>query len=235
MKENSNLEKIKRVHKLDCKIINLQKKHEQLPGSLRQLDRAVENKDKDLQEAEGQLKALRSRYDKRELELQAHEAELAKYETQLKAVKTNKEYSAILSEIASKKADVAKTEDEMLIRMEEIEQQQKTIQSIKQKKEVVSKDREDHKDEITTQLGEVERQLQQLLEARKHEAAELPREILHQYERILAKRGKTAVVPVVDNSCQGCFMKMTPEVQAQLLRNDSLIYCKFCSRIIYLE
>ena len=235
MRENQKLESIKKLHKLDRKLIGLRKKHKELPDTLKQLDEAVEGKDKALHEAEGQLKALRTRYDAGDLDLKTHEGEIERFESQLTSVKTNKEYSAILSEVATKKADIAKTEDEMLMLMDSIEQKETTIQECTESKRLAEKDRENHKDEIAQEQEEVGKSLAAVGAERDALAAAIAPEVLHQYERILEKRGATAVVPVVDNACQGCFMKMTPQVQAQLLKNESIIYCKFCSRIIYLD
>ena len=180
------------------------------------------------------MTALRSRYDAGELDLKTREAEIKKLETQLAAVRTNKEYSAILSEITTKKADIARTEDEMLMLMDSIEQQEAATQACGEAKHFAEKDREEHKDGIVVEQEEVSRQLREIAQRREEMAAGISPELLYRYERILEKRGAGAVVPVVENSCQGCFMKMTPEVQAQLLRNEGIIYCKFCSRIIYL-
>jgi predicted nucleic acid-binding Zn-ribbon protein len=235
MNGNIKLESIRKLHRLDCKLINLRRKHKELPDSLQQLEQAVQEKEKAVQEAEGHLKALRSRYDAKELELKSYEAEIAKFEGQLRSVKTNKEYSAILSEITTKKADVAKTEDEMLMLMDSIDQQEETIREHRRDEEFAQRNRTEHRGQIAAQQQEVDQQLKELTEEREQRTAGIEPSLLHQYQRILEKRGTTAVVPVVENSCQGCFMKLSSEVQAQLLKNESIVYCRFCSRIIYLE
>ncbi|HUS57112.1 MAG TPA: C4-type zinc ribbon domain-containing protein [Planctomycetota bacterium] len=234
MRENSSLENIKQLHKLDCKLIALQKKHEELPKTLHRLEQAVLDKEKALREAEGHSKALRSRYDQRDLDLKGFEAQIKKLEGQLGSAKTNKEYSIILSEIATNKADVAKVEDDMLLAMETVDQQQRAIEQCKAAVQAAKQDHNAHKDEIKAQQAEVDAQLARLREERKTYTEKLTRDLLHQYERILQKRGPTAVVPVIDLSCQGCFMKVTPEVQAQLLKNETIVYCKTCSRIMYM-
>ena len=235
MKDNVNLDSVRKLHKLDCRLINLRKKHEELPGTLRQLDQAILDKDKALREAEGALKALRSRYDQKDLDLKGIDAEIKRLESQLGKAKTNKEYSSFLSEIATHKADTAKLEDEMLLAMETIERQQHVVEECKAAKKAAEAERDAHHDEIKAHQQEVKQQLDILEEERRLMVAGMSRDVLHQYERILQKRGPTAVVPVIDLSCQGCFMKITPEVQAQLLKNDVIIYCKTCSRIMYLE
>jgi len=234
MNQNAKLDSIRKLHKFDCKLISLRKKHQELPNSLRKLDQAVEEKQKAVQEAEGSLTALRSRNGAKNLELKEHESTVQKYDSQLKSVKTNKEYAAILSEITSEKADIAKIEDEMLILMDSMEQQEQAIAERKKELGYAEKDREDHKYEIAAQQQDVEKRLKEVAEQRRQAAQEIDEGTLHQYERILQKRGATAVVPVVDNSCQGCFMKMAPEVQATLLKNEGITYCRFCSRIIHL-
>ena len=53
--------------------------------------------------------------------MKTNEDEISKYNSQLNSIKTNKEYTALVSEIGSKKADMSILEDEILSMMSKLE------------------------------------------------------------------------------------------------------------------
>ena len=59
--------------------------------------------------------------DRKELDLKTDEGEISKYNVQLNSIKTNKEYTALCSEIGSKKADMSILEDVILNTMSRLE------------------------------------------------------------------------------------------------------------------
>jgi hypothetical protein len=60
--------------------------------------------------------------------------------------------------------------------------------------------------------------------------------ILNRYERMRTSRIRgNAIVPVVNDVCQGCHMAVTKSLIAELLNGRSLVTCEHCGRILYLE
>jgi len=55
------------------------------------------------------------------------------------------------------------------------------------------------------------------------------------YEMILSRRGGLAVVPVRDGTCQGCRMRVPPQLYNQIQRNDQVILCPSCQRMLHWE
>ena len=56
--------------------------------------------------------------------------------------------------------------------------------------------------------------------------------LLKRYEHCLRSRG-IAVVPVREGICQGCHMKVPPQLNNILARFDSIESCPNCQRLIY--
>jgi hypothetical protein len=52
------------------------------------------------------------------------------------------------------------------------------------------------------------------------------------YERILAAKGDSAVANLVEDICQGCHSRVPPQKSHEIRRNDALITCEVCSRIL---
>jgi predicted nucleic acid-binding Zn-ribbon protein len=53
------------------------------------------------------------------------------------------------------------------------------------------------------------------------------------YEMIFSRRGGLAVVPVRDGTCQGCRMRVPPQLYNQIQRNDQVILCPSCQRMLH--
>lgn len=71
-------------------------------------------------------------------------------------------------------------------------------------------------------------------EARRGELAGHVDDDLHRrYRMIFERRGGVAVVAVRDGICQGCHMNVPPQLYNQVLRNEQVLLCPSCQRIIF--
>ncbi|MCB9501767.1 MAG: hypothetical protein H6696_07490 [Deferribacteres bacterium] len=71
-----------------------------------------------------------------------------------------------------------------------------------------------------------------LKNARDEMTAKIPRPLLGNYER-LRKRYKRAIVPIKDDKCLGCFMKLPTYLLTHMQRDEQVITCEGCGRILY--
>jgi predicted nucleic acid-binding Zn-ribbon protein len=53
------------------------------------------------------------------------------------------------------------------------------------------------------------------------------------YEMILSRRGGLAVVAVRDGTCQGCRMRVPPQLYNQIQRNEQVFLCPSCQRMLH--
>jgi predicted nucleic acid-binding Zn-ribbon protein len=58
-------------------------------------------------------------------------------------------------------------------------------------------------------------------------------EVRRRYEMTLSRRGGVAVVAVRDGTCQGCRMRVPPQLYNQIQRNDQVILCPSCQRMLH--
>jgi predicted nucleic acid-binding Zn-ribbon protein len=72
------------------------------------------------------------------------------------------------------------------------------------------------------------------MEERKQKAARLDRQTLSIYERVRKGRGGQAVVRVSDGrqACSGCYKTLPPQRIQELKRQDQIITCQNCGRIL---
>ena len=63
--------------------------------------------------------------------------------------------------------------------------------------------------------------------------AELPPEAVEQYEYLLKRYGASAVVPIKNGCCSGCYIQIPSSRQNQL--EEGIFICEQCGRLLYDE
>jgi len=74
--------------------------------------------------------------------------------------------------------------------------------------------------------------LSSLTRARDELVQKIKKPLLAAYER-LRNRYKRAIVPVKDDNCLGCFMKLPTSITAHGRTDKEVLVCENCGRILY--
>jgi hypothetical protein len=167
-------------------------------------------------------------------ELQELEAKRSKYRGQLMEVKTNKEYTAMLHEIEGVEREIREREDLILAEMEKAEGLAAAVKSEEALfKAVEEKGRAELK-ALEVRAGELQARAGKLAEERDRMAAAVPEDELALFRRVAKLRG-AAVSPAVDYMCTLCHLKLRPQMWVDLKKNEQVIQCPGCSRILFYE
>jgi len=228
-------ERLKTLQALDLEIRKLHKEGERWPSVLALRDKELGAKEKDLDRFEESQKKMRAEIKAKENEIKAFEESVVKLNVTLNTVKTNKEYTAILNEIALKKSEIADVEERILELMEEVEAMQHDVNTAREAVGSAKEGGAKLKKQAESDCAEIRQELDELEKQRASHAADLPDDILGQYEKIAKGREGVAVVAVIEGVCQGCFINLTAQEINLLMGAHNLIRCKNCSRILYLE
>jgi predicted nucleic acid-binding Zn-ribbon protein len=183
---------------------------------------------------EGKSRVEGARKDRRAAEkaLEEQIEKRRKFQEQQSKVKTNKEYQALMGELASLKQQETAAEDRILAQMEQQAEAEKLLPGFtaevgREKLEFQQRERV---------LREAEKKLRQELaaaeKARTVIVATLEPATIQTYQRILKLRG-SAVAEVRDEFCLGCSTKVTPQNFMEVMRNDRIHHCPHCQRILY--
>jgi hypothetical protein len=93
-----------------------------------------------------------------------------------------------------------------------------------------------HVDEINQRINQVDKKITELRSKRDKFIPFIDKKLLDKYERILRnKKDSVAVVPIRNGSCQGCFMTLPPQTINEVRKDDKIVICENCSRILYIE
>ena len=167
-----------------------------------------------------------------ELEVQDFEAKRSKYKGQLGEVKTNKEYTALLHEIENVEREIRSREDLILEAMEKVEAGQARVKAEEGAFKSVEATRRDEIKAIEAKIKECEARRAEVALTREKKAAALKPDLLAEYNRILQRRG-VALAEAKDGACTMCHVKLRAQVFVDVKRNDAIIACSSCSRIMF--
>ena len=224
-----------KLQQVDTQIYQLRQEKQSIPLRLRELDTGLVKEKENLTQLENRTKDLLRQRKAKELELASKEEEGRKMQAQLYQLKTNQEYSAKLKEIGAVKADTSVIEDAILALLDEADKL--NIQIKEEKERIAEREKKTNaeKQKLDSRDKEIKDKLSQLDSQRSQLTQQITPKILAKYEKIIANRDYLAIVKVDNNSCQGCFMNVPPQVINLIKMYDNLVICEMCQRILYID
>ena len=170
-----------------------------------------------------------------EKEVAVHQGRLSKYRDQAMAVKTNQEYHAIQHEMAHAQGEIKKHEDAILERMLEADEVNAAIKTAEADLAAQQKAIEAERVKMKAEDAERQKALEKLVADRAALVAQIDKQVLATYERVAANRHGIAVADARDGICSECHVRLRPQVANTVRRNDSIVQCDSCQRILYAE
>lgn len=221
------------LHYLDLQIAVLNSKISGMPGQIQELDRKLDRYRKNLQESKDLIgQNLKKRKDL-EGDINLIETKRTRYKEQLDSVKTNKEYTALQHEIEGVGQAIRQIEDQILTHMEEAEQikarQDEAQHALDREEKVILED----KKVVERQVEQLRGELEQLQSQRQKWIDQVPEEVMEVYDRVSRSRKGVAMAEAKNAMCMECHMRIRPQLFQEIKRNDSIITCESCNRILF--
>lgn len=196
----------------------------------------------ELEAKQQEIKMTRIQVDRLEMELKERDQQITKLRNQLNLARTNKEYSAILTELNTAKADDSKLENQVLELMKNIETDNAECAGIQQQIDAQKAKVEEARKEAEAKSAEYQKEIDAIQSEWDRSAAEIPRSVLDIFQRVAETYDGEAMASIESGgansntfSCGGCFMGLPAELVNVLTNKDEIVRCKNCSRILYLK
>ena len=220
------------LQKIDEKLHALEAMKGDLPLQIQRLEDDV-NRNKDLLTTyESELDDAKKTKLHWEGELKVLQEKHQKYQDQLYAVTTNKEYDAITAEIDAIKEKMDEAENLILEAIEkeekfstEVEEQQSQVAALEENLRVKT-------EELKTKIKATEQETSEYEKQRAELVSHISKPVLYQYERIRKGIGNTAVSAIYKYSCGGCHAAIPPQKVVEIRTMTQLILCESCGRIL---
>jgi predicted nucleic acid-binding Zn-ribbon protein len=158
-----------------------------------------------------------------------------KYEGQIPLIKTQREYEAITSEIAMINEKLQTIEETELEALQAIENNTADLETLGTNLEELSESIGGMEGEVKQALDAKKKELSACLKDKKKIASGLDEEVIYKFEKIVRNKEGIGIVSVKNNVCMGCNMLLPPQFVNDVRREDHLIFCPNCSRILYYQ
>jgi hypothetical protein len=227
------LKTIYEAQKINIQIIENERKLLLAPKKIEGMDKEIKGIKDKVEKEKGMIEELEKERKRKEKELDVEKEKIKKFESRLYEVKTNKEYQALLKEIEGTKETNDKTEEEIIIIMEKVEELKKDFESSLTHLKKREKESENEKNRLEKEINSMDKTIMDLKQSRDKLLSTVSDNLKATYNTLIEKRNGIAVVNVKNGVCLGCFMNIPPQLFIEVTKNRQLILCPSCNRIFY--
>ena len=229
------LELLWELQKIDLSLKSMSEERDRYPKEVKKLDENQNMERERIQKERGKIELLEKERRRKEGHLNTEQEKIKRAEGRMFDVKTNKEYQALLSEIDGIKEANSREEEEILQVMDEIDELKKDL-SKREKEMAITVERiEAEKRKIQERMVQGDAVWKQQIERREVLSKQIETKLIKLYNTLKEKRQGVGVVSAKQETCQGCFVNVPPQMFIEVQKNNSLIRCPHCNRILYWE
>jgi predicted nucleic acid-binding Zn-ribbon protein len=218
---------------VERKISTLSDQQARAPEQLAALEELVRTAELGRDRQREMLENVRKARRQVEIEVEELEQRARKSRERLASVKTNKEYQALLKEIEDLQGLIREREDQILEQMETVERHrilldegERIAAEARQRLQSEGAKIEAERARADSQIGVLKKQQEEL-------SPQIPADLLQTYQVLRTHRSGIAVAPVVQGACQMCHMNLPPQLFIDLQKDEHVLRCPACQRIIY--
>jgi uncharacterized protein len=230
---NADLERLIALQKLDSTANAARRTLAAEPSHEQALDARLEAAKQHVANAKEKLTASKNVRGALEKEVAVHQGRLSKFREQAMAVKTNQEFTAVQHEITFAQTEIKKIEDSILERMMESDDLTSAVKAAEAQLAAEQKAIDADRRAVTTSHGEMEATLERITVERAALIAGVDKQVLATFEAVSRKRNGIGMSEARAGVCTICHVRLRPQVFNSARRNDSILQCDHCNRILY--
>ncbi|RMD91434.1 MAG: hypothetical protein D6814_18240 [Calditrichaeota bacterium] len=221
------------LQQIDQQLDELERAKGDLPQKVQELEARLASAKQDLSENQGKQEDVQKEKRRLEREISTLQDDKKRYEEQLYAVTTNREYDAVTQEIETAIQKIDEKETELLQLIEQEESLQQQAEEFEQQIAQLEENFESQSAILNEKIAANAEQEKKLQQERAVLLQHIKKQHLQLYEKIRSKKDGLAVVPILRNSCGGCYTYIPPQRSMEIRDGDKLIVCESCGRILY--
>jgi hypothetical protein len=222
-----------RLQGIDLELRKINEEKSSAPKNLEDLQEQLSSKEAELDELNERVTEIQKRKVDVEDEFELENIRLGKSQKKLSSLKTNREYQALQKEINEIKKTNTDREDEILAIMEEISSLQEQIEERNKQVKQYRKQIRAEKKRVQEVEERLDAKIIDLTEERQAVSKDISSNLLSKYNFLKDRRDCVAVAAVTDGVCSACNMNIPPQLFNELLRDEKILTCPSCQRLIY--
>jgi len=204
VKQGPDIQNLLVIQRIDSEIARIRQRRKLIPDETKRISGLLKSHEEQLRAIQEELKQAKKGQHESEVEIRQKEEQSGKYQVQLHAIKTNREYEALLHEIEGLKADISSIEDmglEQLARIEDLDEKRR-VDSESLEKERAEVERK--KSECLAEDEELKATLERKEQEKEPYIRQVDPELFRRYQALTEnKKDANALAELVDDSCTG--------------------------------
>ena len=230
---NPDLERLIALQRLDSAALDAQQRLAGEPEREKALEAGLESARQAVAATKERLAKNQNARRAIEKDVAAIQVRLSKYRGQLMEVKTNREYQAMQKEIEVAQTEVKEMEERLLERMLEGDELTAAAKRVETELSAQQKTVEADRRAMGVEFAELKASLQRLGGERAELVRAIDPQALTMFDLVARRRNGVAVAEARDGICTICHVRLRPQVFNTVRRNEQIIQCDTCNRILY--
>jgi predicted nucleic acid-binding Zn-ribbon protein len=221
------------LQKIDSKIDEIKTLKGELPMEVKDLEDEIEGLQTRIQNIDAEIESINTFINTKTEARKEAQALIKKYEKQQDNVKNNREFEAINKEIEMQELEVRLNDKHIKDAGFELKDRDMQRKRTEDKINDVEDALKVKKAELEKIIAETEKEEKALAEKSDAAKEKVDPRLLSAYERIRTSyRNGLAVVPILRDSCGGCFNVIPPQRQSEIRQRKKILVCEHCGRIL---
>jgi len=234
--------KLLRLYQVDKQVRGLQSRVKTAERFLTLRERELTELDAKRESLQTQARQLQATTHNDESEIKGIDERIEKLREQLNSATTNKQYSALLTEVNTFKADKSTIEERALESMTRLEEVKAQLEEIESRRTDLVKLRDHAAAERDEKAAEIKTRLDELKKERESAAAELPADVLADFESEVEFREDDVMAPIeemnrraMEYCCGACQVLLPMELVSSSISGGAINKCSNCGAYLYIE
>jgi len=228
------LQLLEQLQEIDNQIDYYQSDLARLPLEMQDLARNLVIIRRETSEAREKSAEIEKELRRKELDLATEQEKIKRSERRLLTIKNQKEYNALSREVKLGKKVASEIEEAILEYMSQIETLNRTLDKGEKDYENFEKTLLEKKSESELTGAKAKEALESLSKEKEKISSALEEGLLKRYETVKQARGN-AIAEVKSGSCTGCHMAIPPQLSIKVLKQEEMVVCPNCQRILYVK
>ena len=232
---NKYLQDLVKLSKFDSSISMFEPKIENEKAKLSTFVEIAEAIKSQINETYAQIDDVKSKRTKNNIHLAELKTKLEDISKKNNEISNEKELKALQLEEEIAKEQISFANEE-IIRLDSIAGSKEEL--LKELQAKLTEEEESIKEiqiAVDNAIEEINKERNVVSQSRGELLEKFDNKILTFYQKIRRWAKDTAVVPVIDQACYGCYMKINDKTYAEVIKSDEIINCPHCGRILYKE
>ena len=230
---NEQLAILIQLQDLDGRLDAIAEKRRQFPHAVEAAGKPVEEAQAALAATQGELDALNRDRRAKEQDLKEREERIDKLRARAGDLKSNKEYQAHLFEIELAQQEKGTVEERLLELMDRAEALQKSVREHEDRLAARRRDFDAEQARLQAEQQVMEAEVERVSAESKALADRLAPGHRQTYEYLRTIRKGLAVAALKNGTCQGCRLSLQPQLVADIRKNEKILTCTYCQRILF--